>query len=251
MKTPLFSTVLIVAFAGSASAAGGGINLGWLDCPNQGEYLLTRSFACDTNQGAHTLVGSFVAKSGMLAVSGYSAAIDVRTVGPALPSWWDLRSNLPAGCRAGSLSPSFDFTGGPFGCFDYWQGGAVGGSSANVPVGSQVRLLSTAALPAGDSRITPIPEGTEVYCFKLTINNAKTVGPGACGGCSEEACILLTSMLVTQVPGTPGGNFTFTNPVQSNIVLWQGWTTVDPSQSCPSYSPVRNRTWGAIKAVYR
>ena len=146
---------------------------------------------------------------------------------------------------------SVDFTGGPFNCFDYWQGGAIGGASANIPSGNRVRLLSTAALPTGDSRIGPIEAGTEVYTFKLTMNNAKTVGLGSCGGCEDEACIVLNSILVTQVPGTPNGNFTITTPGIAHHVLWHGWSTTDPAHNCLGYSPVRDRTWGAVKAMYR
>jgi hypothetical protein len=149
------------------------------------------------------------------------------------------------------MTSSFDFTGGPFNCFDYWAGGAVGGHSADVPVGNRVRLKATAALPAGDSRIGPIAEGTEVYTFRLTLNNAKTVGLGACGGCTQEACIVFNSMLVTQVPGTEGGNFTFSAPGTSAHVIWQAWTSGVPSEQCPALTPARNRTWGEIKAIYR
>ena len=257
MKPLLFSAALLVASAGldSASLAAGsykGINLGWLDCPNQGEYQQVRGFACDTNEGGgHTLVGSFVAGPGMLAVTGYAAVIDVQTSGPTLAAWWELRPSFPPGCRAGSMVHSTDFTGGPFNCFDYWQGGAAGGATAEVPVANRTRLRSTAALPANDSRIGPIAAGTEVYAFKLTINNAKTVGPGSCGGCGDEACITLNSILATQVPGTPGGNFTIANPAVTNYAHWLGWSTTDPAHSCPMYSPVKDRTWGAIKAFYR
>lgn len=246
----ILAASLILATAGVAIAGPyKGINLGWFDCPNQGAYQFTRQFACDSNEGSQTLVGSFVAPAGMEAVTGFAAVIDVRTLGGVAGGWWDLRAALPAGCRPTSMTSSFDFTGGPFGCHDYWQAGAMGGSSAQVPSGNNVRLMTTAALPLGDSRIGPITAGTEVYVFKLTINNARTVGPGSCAGCSGEACILLNSILVTQTSGHP--NITISNPAASMYVLWQGWSTTDPSQACPFFSPTKNRTWGAIKAVYR
>ena len=252
MKTLLLCATLLVTSAGLASAGtGGAINLGWTDCPGQGTYTLTRTFACNSNTGpTHIVFGSFVAPAGVLAVTGFASVMDLQTAGAAAP-WWDVRASLPTGCRPASMTSSFDFTGGPFGCYDYWQGGAVGGQSANAPVGNRVRLLATAALPSGDSRITSIPQGTEVYTFKLSFNNAKSTGLGACAGCSQEACIVFNSMLVTQVPGTPGGNFTFSAPGTSAHVIWQGWTTQNPSEQCPGITPATNRTWGSIKAIYR
>jgi hypothetical protein len=196
------------------------------------------------------MFGTFVAPAGVLAVTGFASTMDLQTAGAPAP-WWDLRASLPAGCRPASMTSSFDFTGGPFGCFDYWAGGAIGGQSADVPIGNRVRLKATAALPAGDSRIGPIAEGTEVYTFKLTVNNAKTVGLGSCGGCSQETCIVFNSMLVTQVPGTEGGNFTFSAPGTAAHVIWQAWTSGIPSEQCPAVTPAKSRTWGAIKAIYR
>ena len=252
MKPVLLSAALIIASAGSARAMG--INLGWLDCAGQGSYQHTRTFACDTNSGGgHTLVGTFIAPQGMSAVTGYSAVLDLQTSGATLAPWWQLRASLPAGCRPASMSHSADFTSGPSSCFDYWQGGAIGGASAEYPTtaANKARLKAIAALPFGDSRITSIAAGTEVYTFKLTINNAKTVGLGACAGCSDEVCIALNSVLITQTPGAPNGNFMLVNPAVSNHVMWQGWSPADPFQGCPLVVPTRDRTWGAIKAIYR
>ena len=253
-KTLLLAVSLLLATAAVASAGKAGINLGWSDCPNQGEYHLTRNFACDTNAGTgHTLVGSFVAGSGMTAVTGYSAVVSLQTSASILSPWWELRSSNPPGCRATSMVHSTDFTGGPSNCFDYWQGGALGSASAEYPTtaANRARLMSAAALPQFDSRIGPIADGTEVYAFKLTINNAKTVGEGSCGGCGDEACIVLSSILVTQVPGTPGGNLYISNPAVSHHVLWHGWSTPDPAYNCLGFSPVKDRTWGSVKVMYR
>ena len=254
MKTLLFCATLLVTAAGTVSASGTGtINLGWLDCPSGGGAV-TRTFACNTNTGGgHTLIGTFVGGDGLTLVSGFSAVLDLQTSGPDLAPWWQTRASLPAGCRPASMAHSFDFTGGPANCYDYWQGGANGGSSANYPTtaANRARLLMQAALPLGDTRITAVPKGQEVYTFKLTFNNAKTVGLGACAGCNAEACIVLNSILVTQTPGTPGGNYVYSTPGTSSHAIWQAWTTSDPNHFCPQVTPAKNRTWGSIKAIYR
>ena len=226
--------------------AGGGLNLGWLDCGSV-PGTENRIFACDTNTGGgHILVGSFMASSNMVAVTGFSAVINAQSVTPApWPNWWNIRVG---GCRAtSSLLSNFDFTAGPTSCFDYWQGGAVGGHSMNAPVGNRARILVTAALPSGDPRIGPILQGTEVYTFKLTVNNARTVGLGSCSGCGTGVCIVLNSLLVTQVPGNPAGNKFLSSPAHRSHVTWQGGIGGD----CFAATPAKNVTWGSIKSKYR
>jgi hypothetical protein len=193
-----------------------------------------------------------VAPAGLLAVTGHYAVIDFQTGGPSLSDWWSLRPSAPQACRPLSLDADFDFAGGPFTCYDYWQGGAVGGTTMDVgtPYPNRGRIKVQSALPVLDPRIGPVLEGVEVYAFKLIINNDRTIGPEACGGCTDEVCLVLQYILVTQVPGL-AFNVTLQSPVTAHHVIWQGWSTTDPVQQCPAVTPVRNRTWGAIKAIYR
>ena len=232
-----------------APAMAAGINLGWNDCPGGGTYKLIETFACNTNVGVHTMVGSFVAPAGVQMVSANEVVIDIKT-GPdfALPDWWKMGTGR---CRPTSLSSNFDFTGGPFSCHDYWQGGAIGAAQEDPPNGfdNRARIKMIMALPAGDPRITSIAEGLHVYSFKLNINNARTVGMGSCAGCSAEACIALQIIKLNQPVPLP--RIDLTNPSTAQHVIWQAWTTVDPNNLCPSVTPVKSQTWGSIKALYR
>jgi hypothetical protein len=112
------------------------------------------------------------------------------------------------------------------------------------PYPGRQRIRAQAALPLGDWRIGPIGEGTEVYCFKLTFNNAKTVGLGACPGCLTSVCFCLNSILVTNTPGNPAGNKYLTNPI-NNTATWQG------GGPCDGVTPAKNTTWGQVKSLYR
>jgi hypothetical protein len=242
-KTLVLSVSLLSLIAGRAGAAG--INLGWNDCPSGATYSLSRTFACDTNIGTHTLVGSFVAPAGIVKMSANEIVIDMQTSGATLPEWWGLRTGL---CRFGSLTENWDFTGGPFTCYDYWQGGAIGAIRMfDPPVGNRARIKGVFAIAAGDPRITSVPEGTHVYSFKANISNAKTVGPGSCAGCAAEACIVLRSIRLNQP--VPFPQPTLTNPVVAQHVIWQSWT--DASGECPQVTPAKKQTWGSIKALYR
>lgn len=246
IRRRLLAITLLTACAASAHAAG--INLSWDDCGSFGTE--SRTFACDTNVGTHVLVGSFVAPPGLQAVSGNSAIIDVfSTCNNIFPHWWNMRTG---GCRApSSLISNFDFTGGPGNCHDYWQGGAIGGIAMDPPAGSHTAIRLQCALPAGDPRIGPIAEGTEVYSFKVIINNARTVGLGACTGCQDGACLLLRSIALF----VPGGNITLASPATRAHVTWQsatlGTTPFGPVcfGDCPT--PTRAPTWGQIKSLYR
>jgi hypothetical protein len=66
---------------------------------------------------------------------------------------------------------------------------------------------------------------------------------GACAGCSTGACIVLNSVELVRLPGAIGGNVTLTTP-GSNFATWQA------GAACVTV-PVRNRTWGQVKALYR
>jgi hypothetical protein len=184
-KTLLMSCAFLALTAGIAAAGAGGLNLGWNDCGGL-PPTLNEVFACSANTGAlHTLVGSFVAPSFVTAMSANEIVFDIQTVGVSLTPWWGMRTGA---CRAASsLAGSFDFTIGPFTCYDYWQAGAIGALSQDAAVGNRARVKGVFALPAGDARITGIPEGTEVYSFKANINNAKSTGLGACAGCNLGA----------------------------------------------------------------
>lgn len=248
MKLLLVILAAVLAIALSASnVKSAGINLSWDDCGAHGVPL--RTFACDTNEGSHTLVGSFVAPAGVDSMSANEIAIDVVSAETPLPNWWMLRTSL---CRAGSLKSSFDFTSGPLNCHDYWQGGASGGIVMDPPEGYRARIRAVVALPLGDARITGIPEGTEVYSFKVIIDHAKTAGDGACAGCAGGVCIVLNSIRLNQPQSVPGGTIFLSNPATRQDASWQcpGFlTTVGCIQKCPT--PTQARTWGQIKQIFR
>jgi hypothetical protein len=240
---------LLALSAGHAGAAG--IDLGWDDCPGGAAYSVIKTFACDTNVGFNTMVGSFVAPAGVVAMSANEIVIDMITGGPALSPWWAMATGQ---CRpSSSLLGDFDFTLGPFTCYDYWQAGAIGALAWSVLpyTTNRCRIKGVFALPAGDARITSIPEGTHVYSFKGRINNAKSTGLGACAGCSDEACIVLQNIRLNQPVSAGGHSIYMTNPATVQHVIWQAWSTGDPVYQCPLITPAKTRSWGSIKALYR
>jgi hypothetical protein len=236
---------LLVLCAGRAWSAG--INLAWDDCPAGAGASFVKTFACDTNAGSHTLFGSFVAPAEVLQVSANEVTIDFATAGALLPDWWMLGTGR---CRPTALSLDVDFTAGSHACYDYWQGGAIGGTAELLLGGNRARIKAVYALPAGDPRITSIPEGTHVYAFKIILNHQNSAGLGACTGCGAEACISLVFIKLNQ-PVAVGPAIFITNPDVSQYVTWQGWSNLNPAYGCPTITPTRTQTWGSIKALYR
>ena len=240
-KTLLLSVTLMLLGAGYAGAAG--INLGWDDCPGGATYSSTRTFACDSDAGTNVLVGSYVAPAGIEKLSANEFALDVQAAG-SVPDWWGLRNGL---CRQTSLTSDYNFGEGPSTCYDYWQGDAIGAVQADPPADNHVRIRGVVAIPSINPAIRSVAEGTHVYSFKVIINNAKSVGPGACGGCATEVCIVLSSIRLNQPP--PLSMPILTEAVTSAHVIWQGATA-----SCGDLgraTPAKRQSWGAIKSLYR
>jgi hypothetical protein len=82
------------------------------------------------------------------------------------------------------------------------------------------------------------------------INHAKTVGTGACAGCTVPMCIVFGSDRIT----TPvaANNVLLTggaNGPSSFFATWQGPTGPAPF-GCPYPVPTLRSSWGAVKALY-
>lgn len=240
-KTLLMSCALLALSAGLALAGPGGLNLGWGDCeglPATG----ARVFACTSNSGSNILTGSFVAPCCVTAMSANEIVVDLQTSGAALSNWWRIGTGQ---CRPTSISANISF---PATCLDYWALQAtIAPPNYTIGVGgaNRARIKDLVALPAGNAGITSIDEGTETYSFNMVVNNAKSTGLGACSGCLDGACIVLNSIKLNQVVGTPGGD-KFVSLGIRNYVTWQGG-----SPDCPGATPTQNSTWGSVKALYR
>ena len=245
-RTLSITCVFLTLTAGVAAAGGGGLNLGWGACGGH-PASLNADFACNTNTGAHSLWGSFVAPSFVTAMTGSEMVLDLQAASAEVPAWWAMR---PSGtCRSGSLSSNFDFTTADPVCHDYWQGVGVGGHVQDPIVAGQnrTRFRLIAAIAQGSPEITAIPEGLEVYSFKLNINHARTTGAGSCPGCQVAACIVLNSIKLYQPADNPGGNKFISALAVRNFVTWQGGL----GTYCLDVTPARNTTWGSVKALYR
>ncbi len=111
---------------------------------------------------------------------------------------------------------------------------------------NRAQLRTVGAIPGS----TSIDNSTEYYFFKVTLLGQKTVGTNSCAGCTDGACIVLTSIKMVEVAGAPAGDHLVTNPILNQYVTFQsGGAGVQGG--CPGATPTSNRTWGSVKSLYR
>ncbi len=252
MKRLLLGLSLVAAMLLAATSAfAGGVNLSWQNCFGEGLGTSNRTFACTANSGTNTLVSSFMLNTNVVEVSGNELVIDFLSQANPLPAWWDMKD---AGtCRQLSLGFNVTANGNDVVCLDWAQGQSSGGiGSYNTELGGTIdpnlspqhrRMKIAVAVPL--AALQDLVANTEYFSCNVTVNNLKTVGTGACTGCSEPVCIVLNSIKIST--RTTAGDVTLGNPGSgsSNIVTWQG---VGPN--C-QLVPTRNTTWGAVKSLYR
>jgi hypothetical protein len=237
MKKALLISGVLLALAASTAMAGG-VNLSWSDCGSFGDA--DRTFACNTNSGSNTLVVSFEPMYGVPDFAGNETRIDLASTG-SLPAWWQMYNS--GTCR-GTAVPTINATFG-VNCGDNFAGagfGAIGSYTMGPNTGA---LLCGWAIPSPG---VPITTGVEYYAINVVINNSKTVGTGACGGCSQAVCLSAPFCNLAFGP-----NATLQQqimiPLNRNFVTWQGGLGVPGG--CPGATPTQNKTWGAVKSLYR
>jgi hypothetical protein len=237
-RTLAVTAALLVV--GVATASAGGLNLSWNECGTTG--VSSKTFACTSNATVGTMYASAVAPQQMDQLNGEESEMQLQTNQAVLSPWWMIQTG---GCRQGAVTANFDFTSNSA-CLDPWLGAASGGINYVAGFGGANRAqIRTVAAIAGSTAIT----GTdEYYFFKVTLLGIKTVGNGSCAGCLDGACIVFTSLKLTEPLGV--GDFTITNPLDRQYVTFQaGGGSV--TGGCPAATPTKNRTWGSVKSLYR
>src|SRR5262249_51563100 len=137
-------------------------------------------------------------------------------------------------------------------CVDALQGGATASATYGsdpatccVPPALQPswrRIKITLSTSIGFNELIATQE---YFSCNVRIDHARTTGAGSCAGCLVPACLIFQSIKVT----TPAhsGDVLVSGPTApgSDTVTWQG------SGADCSLVPVKNRTWGQVKALYR
>ena len=249
-KTLLITGVLLALTASLASAAG--ISLNWGDCSVSG--VENRNFSCTTNTGNHDMYISLDPPAQVTATTGHNQFIDLQSLSPTLPPWWDMNNSTPPACRGTTIFGSGDFSSslsGGVDCLDTWgaagNGSIVGYNENFGGVPNRVRVIGSVS----SADPFAMNSGAEYYSMRVRISSLRTVGTAACSGCLDPVCLVLNLVRIAQIPGTPGGDIEVTNPLAGhrNWVTWQGGQVGGPG--CPAATPTKNSTWGKVKSLYR
>jgi hypothetical protein len=237
-------TLALCALLGAATArAQGGINLSWDDCGASG--TANQSFACDTNADSSVMVASFVVDVGGPCFVGTNAVFDLQVAGGSLPDWWQLKN--PGTCRQKSLRALGPWQRG-VSCLDpaAFCGGTPGVASYSIGFGGPNRARILTSYSVACTACLETAAGIESFAIELVIRHDKTSGSGSCDGCLMAACIVLNSIGVYASNPTPWDHLELSKPLQRSYITWQGG-----DGDCPGSTPALNRTWGALKSVYR
>ena len=241
----LLLAVCVLALAAPAAQAGG-FNLTWgTGCWRDNPATLS-TFACDSNDGSVSFTVSFATDTELPGFSLFQAELDLQSDSPDLPDWWQLTDS--GGCRQGSLSISTDVAAPPGGCADpfagrqityeyhHWFTAAFPDPLPGYPANrAKLGVEYGVEPPAGT-----LQRGIECEGATVTISFAKTVGAGACGGCSTPVTIVLNKV---DLWGT--GHKILTNPIDNQCLRWQAGG-VTPC----SATPARSSTWGMLESLY-
>jgi hypothetical protein len=220
-----------------------GLYLTWGDCAVTGGRSLETS-ACDTDIGSSSLFCGLVMPAATDSVLGIEVVVDIQYSSATLPDWWRFGSG---GCREGLLAADTDF-GGLSTCLDFWQGRVAGGMQSytlGMLRGDQARIRLAFGVPSNHPRSL---DATDMYyAARIVLSNDRTL---ACPGCSGGTCLVLNSVLVKRPPrpeGAPTTDVLVTTPGNGN----GNWAIWQPGGANCQAVPVRNVTWGRLKALYR
>ena len=250
MKRVTLLCGLLLAMSATVAAASG-VGLRWNSCLGDAGAQ-NKNFACNTNSGTNTLVGTFQLTTGLNQVSGNEIIIDFGSASATLPAWWQMKN---AGtCRSTSLTMNSALSPAAVNCADWAQGLSAGGIGAyNIGLRGPNTSRVIAALAVAPDALQDLVTGQEYFSFNLNINNLKTVGTGACAGCNTAVCIVFNSINLT----TPilQNNVFVTGPsngTDADFCTWQGGAgvVVGGTPGCGAATPTKNATWGAVKAMY-
>lgn len=239
MKKAITLAAVLLTLGAPAAMAQNGLDLNWDECV-AGGGLRDKVFACNTNTGAaFTLHASVTVPTAMTQFAAATAVIDLHVDDVALPAWWLTASGE---CRANSIGMSFDPSNNATSCADVWSGNPnlqVTQVQAGLHGANSLRVIGVSALPSGSE--IPLAAGSELWLCRVTINRANTL---TCTGCLLGACIVFNQSEVLS-PSEP--KQTLVDPATAQHVTWNGGGALN----CPAGTPTVNRTWGAVKNLYR
>jgi len=246
MRAALFATLLLTPATGHA-----GLDLAWNQCAGSGGVsdVTLACGAAGTPVSLYCTVSSYVGIPDLVAME---INFDIWSDSGTLPTFWQLDSPIsPGACNAGYVFSDALGSGQCPGTANPW-GSSPPGSEAEAILGfspfaggqlNRGRFVAMMFRPVGNP--TAIAGGAQTFAFRLDFYSDPAVeSGGACAGCSTPAVFVLRDAVLY---GSTGSAYVITDPgILSNCA------TVGSGGSVGCFTrAVQNRTWGALKAIYR
>ncbi|HET7226143.1 MAG TPA: hypothetical protein VFK69_10565 [Candidatus Eisenbacteria bacterium] len=235
--------VALVLLAAPALAHAGGYNIAWGQSCWPDNPVSAKTFACNSNIGHDLITLSFVPDGTRLDFGCVELTLEFNAGAATLPAWWQFFNT--GACRQNALAASANFTPFISSCADPWGGQAANGifsyktqaNDATVPADAG-RVTAFAVLPIG----VEVDAGVEYDALFFSISHVKTIGTGACAGCTTPMAVAVRNF---QYGSTSGPDHTLTSAINNTCLTWQG--AVSPCAPVPAH----NLSWGRIKSLYR
>jgi hypothetical protein len=241
---PALPSVLAGALAALAfsTPANAQFNLAWQKCIAFAGQHANENSTCDGSRpDPYLLILSFIPPSPMPSFTGFRAVIGLATDAPQVPDYWKLGAGE---CRESAVHFPVPLSGLAGACQDPWVGAVVSGgwswiSGTPSPDEARVTFVETRDVPRS------LVMGQQYAASGISIDAPS--GSELCFGCDIPICLEVIEVDLYQSDAAP---IVLTTAGTRKIVTWQGGP---PRLGCLTYvpDPVRNRTWGSIKGMYR
>jgi hypothetical protein len=253
MTKPLVLGVAFLALS-AAPVSAAGLSLTWDACATNAGAASDKVLDCADPSGIAQLFGVFNSPSALPADGlQLDFSIDLQVSGATLPDFWNFNTMItPAACNDGVLL--FSSRPGTVICSaaNPWLGPQTGCGCDEVihyrpnhGGSNRGRLLGLVSRPSSPG----IAANTNYYGFHLEfISTVAVEAGGACAGCSESVAIVWNSALIRT---TPSAGVDPTSVPISGAGIASNCATVNGATSICAATPARNRTWGALKSLYR
>lgn len=222
------------------------IDLSWHDCITQPAQATKVVYACDGSRGSvpYRVVMSFRTPVELPKFVGFQADIRILAGVSTLPDFWRLAVGE---CREGSLRfptpPESVGTGTTGACQNPWAGAITGGGYLYTSQFGGIANYARIQFAFARMDSIPLHTGQDYVAGVFTLDMDSDAG--SCPGCASEGCLELNQIELFQVAGTPPQDIVILNQsIRRRYVDWQGTSY----GNC--FVPVRNTTWGAVKALY-
>jgi len=249
MKKLLVLSAAILTFT-AASASAAGLSLSWDACATNAGATTDKVLDCADPSGIAQLFGVWNSpqSAAMLALD---FSIDLQVDAAVLPDFWLINTPItPAACNDGVLLYDARPASTVCSAANPW-GTAGGAASTNVGYGPGTGGPNRARLVGNIYRTTTfaVVANTNYYGMHFDIlTGTATEAGGSCAGCPTPVAIVWNSALVGEAvtSGADPEDISITGAgIGTNCASVNGGGT-----NCGA-TPARNKTWGALKSLYR